>query len=175
MLGVTIGIAGIPAVITASRYHDFSYGHVVLGHESKCANLHGHNGRIHFKVGGASLDQVGRVIDFSDIKTRLCEWVEQNWDHRFLISQDHDLATTLFAKDPTVVVCNFNPTAENMAAYMLHVIGPLQLKGTGLTLMEVVLEETRKCKAEARLTLGQLASYGGLPAGLGYPGQTHTD
>ena len=30
---------------TAERYHDISCGHRVVGHESKCAFLHGHNYR----------------------------------------------------------------------------------------------------------------------------------
>ena len=139
-----------PTVMEAKRYHDFSYGHVVLGHEGKCANLHGHNGRVHFTVRGG-LDSVGRVIDFSVIKDLLCEWVEQNWDHKFLISHDHPLATQLVALDPTVVIVPFNPTAEYLAGYLLHIIGPLQLKDTGLVLTEVSFEETRKCSARTAL------------------------
>jgi 6-pyruvoyltetrahydropterin/6-carboxytetrahydropterin synthase len=70
-------------MITASRYHDISCGHRVHGHESKCALLHGHNYRIHFTCVG-DLDNIGRVIDFSVIKSTLCMWLEDNWDHRFL-------------------------------------------------------------------------------------------
>lgn len=140
--------------VTAARYHDFSYGHVVLNHESKCANLHGHNGRVHFTVVAPQMDAVGRVMDFSVIKALLCEWVEENWDHKFLISQDHPLAVPLSHMDPTVVVCPFNPTAENMAAFLLHVIGPQQLKGTGVALMDVSFEETRKCAAKVSLPWG---------------------
>ena len=152
MIGLNKTLGTFPTMVTATRYHDFSYGHVVLGHESKCANLHGHNGRVHFTVGAEQLDTVGRTMDFSVIKSKLCEWVEENWDHRFLISQDHPLATTLFAQDKSVVICNFNPTAENMAAYLLHIIGPMQLKDSGVTLLSVTFEETRKCAACASLT-----------------------
>ena len=35
-------------MITVERYHDISMGHRVVGHESKCRHLHGHNYRIHF-------------------------------------------------------------------------------------------------------------------------------
>ncbi|HET9130028.1 MAG TPA: 6-carboxytetrahydropterin synthase, partial [Terriglobia bacterium] len=69
----------------AKRYHDISCGHRVYGHESKCAHLHGHNYRVHFVCEAEQLDQVGRVIDFSEIKHRLCEWLEDNWDHKFLM------------------------------------------------------------------------------------------
>jgi 6-pyruvoyltetrahydropterin/6-carboxytetrahydropterin synthase len=71
--------------IYAQRYHDFSFGHRVAGHENCCAFLHGHNLRITFKCEAPKLDAVGRVIDFSVIKTLLCDWLEDNWDHRFLL------------------------------------------------------------------------------------------
>ena len=130
----------------ATRYHDFSYGHTVTGHEGKCRNLHGHNGRVHFDIESEDgLDSVGRVIDFSVIKSNLCQWLEDNWDHRFLV-WEHDLRrANLQAIDPTVVVVPFNPTAENMAQYLMHYVAPKQLSGTGCRLVSVTFEETAKC------------------------------
>lgn len=137
---------------TASRYHDFSYGHRVVGHEGKCKNLHGHNGRVEFHVESANgLDDVGRVIDFSEIGKRLCQWVEDNWDHKMLIFVDDPMASELAKIDPTVVWVSFNPTAENLADYLLHVVGPAQLRGTGATLVVVQFGETRKCSVTAGL------------------------
>lgn len=131
---------------TARRYHDFSYGHRVVGHEGKCVHLHGHNGRAHFTCRGP-LDNVGRVIDFSAIKSTLCEWLEDNWDHRFLVFANDPWATALVVLDPSVCVVPFNPTAENMAAYLLNVVGPTLLEGSGVELVKVTIEETRKCWA----------------------------
>lgn len=137
--------------ITASRYHDFSCGHRVCGHESKCAHLHGHNYRVHFTVASAGLDEIGRVIDFSAIKERLCEWVEQSWDHKFLVFYEDPWARMLADIDPAgVVQLPFNPTAENMAAFLLNVIGPRFLP-PDIILTDVRIEETRKCAASAAL------------------------
>jgi len=134
------------AKITATRYHDFSTGHRVYGHESKCAHLHGHNYRIHLTVEAEQLDTVGRVMDFSVIKTSLAEWLEEYWDHKFLVWESDPFAQTLKELDPTgTVVVQFNPTAENMGQYLIDVVGPKQLKGTGVTLIHVDIEETRKC------------------------------
>ena len=144
-----------PTRVTAERYHDFSYGHVVLNHESKCANMHGHNGRVHFVVEAEQLDGVGRVMDFSVIKSKLCYWLEENWDHKFLISQDHPWAQTLQQLDKTVVVLPFNPTAENLAAYLIHIVGPQQLEDTGVVLVHVKFEETTKCAASTSLVFGR--------------------
>ncbi|MEL7089042.1 MAG: 6-carboxytetrahydropterin synthase [Planctomycetota bacterium] len=133
--------------IFAERYHDFSTGHRVHNHESKCAHLHGHNYRIHFKVEALELDEVGRVVDFSVIKTTLCNWLEDNWDHKFLVWKHDPMAFTLSQLDPEgVVQVPFNPTAENMAKFLLEVVGPAQLDA-GLKLVEVRIEETRKCSA----------------------------
>ncbi len=138
-------------IITAERYHDFSCGHRVFGHESKCAHLHGHNYRVTFTL-RADLDKVGRVLDFGIIKSLLCEWLEECWDHQFLLWEEDDLSTALADLDPDgVVLVPFNPTAENMAAYLLEVVAPAQLRNhPGVSITQVKVEETRKCSASAR-------------------------
>jgi len=134
------------AKITATRYHDFSTGHRVYGHESKCAHLHGHNYRIHLTVEAEQLDTVGRVMDFSAIKEHLCYWLEEEWDHKFLVWEQDPFASSLKELDPNgTVVVNFNPTAENMGQYLIDVVGPRQLAGTNVKLVNVNIEETRKC------------------------------
>jgi 6-pyruvoyltetrahydropterin/6-carboxytetrahydropterin synthase len=136
-------------MITAQRYHDISCGHRVYGHESKCAHLHGHNYRVNFVCAAPDLDVVGRVIDFSVIKSRLCMWLEEEWDHKFLVWQEDPWSNDLALLDPTVVVLPFNPTAEKMADFLLRIIGPQRLEGTGVELIKVDVEETRKCSASA--------------------------
>jgi 6-pyruvoyltetrahydropterin/6-carboxytetrahydropterin synthase len=138
-------------MIVASRYHDFSCGHRVYGHESKCAHLHGHNYRIHFSVAAPELDEVGRVLDFSVINSRLCQWLEKEWDHKFLVWQEDPWAEELKVVDDTVVVLPFNPTAEKMADFLLRVMGPKLLEGTDCVLVKVTVEETRKCEASAMI------------------------
>ena len=134
------------AKITATRYHDFSTGHRVYRHESKCAHLHGHNYRIHLTVEAEELDSVGRVLDLSAIKEHLCYWLEDNWDHKFLVWENDPFANTLKALDPEgTVIVNFNPTAENMGQHLIDVVGPAQLAGTDVQLVNVNIEETRKC------------------------------
>lgn len=130
------------------RYHDISCGHRVAGHEGKCRFLHGHNYRIHFTCTADGLDTVGRVIDFSKIKSLLCLWLEERWDHKFLVWREDPLLKDLLKVDPdSLVIVPFNPTAENMAEYLVDFVGPRQLKGTGVRLVSVTIEETRKCSA----------------------------
>ena len=131
----------------AKRYHDISCGHRVFQHESKCAHLHGHNYRVHFTCEAEELDDIGRVIDFSDMKSRLCMWLEDHWDHKTLIWENDPWAKVLPEIDPTIVIVPFNPTAENIAQHLVEVIGPQQLAGTGIKLIHCDVEETRKCSA----------------------------
>lgn len=131
----------------AKRYHDISCGHRVFQHESKCAHLHGHNYRVHFTCEAEELDNIGRVIDFSDMKSRLCMWLEDNWDHKTLIWENDPWAKVLPEIDSTIVIVPFNPTAENIAQHLVEVIGPQQLAGTGIKLIHCDVEETRKCSA----------------------------
>ena len=49
----------------------------------------------------------------------------------------------------SIIRVPFNPTAENMAEHLLHVVGPQQLRGSGVKLIRVRVEETRKCSAVA--------------------------
>ncbi|MDY3090510.1 MAG: 6-carboxytetrahydropterin synthase, partial [Porphyromonas sp.] len=46
----------------------------------------------------------------------------------------------------------FNPTAEQMAKYLVEVVGPEQLQGTGVQLVAVRIDETRKCSATYSLS-----------------------
>jgi 6-pyruvoyltetrahydropterin/6-carboxytetrahydropterin synthase len=139
--------------IEAVRYHDFSAGHRVVGHENKCRYLHGHNYRVHFHCRTNKLDTVGRVIDFSVIKSLLCQWLEDNWDHKTLIWVDDTWLKAIMFTDvsknlaSSIVWVPFNPTAENIAVHLVRVVGPLVLRRTNVLLYKVVVEETRKCSA----------------------------
>lgn len=133
------------------RYHDICAGHRVVGHEGKCQHLHGHNYRIHFTCQTTGkLDDLGRVIDFNVVKEKLCMWVEENWDHKMLIWENDPLIHKLYQVDSSIVPVAFNPTAENMAAYLVKTVGPRQLEATSIILSEVTIEETRKCSATYR-------------------------
>lgn len=135
-------------MITVERYHDFSAGHRVAGHETKCRHLHGHNYRVTFFVTAPDLDSIGRIIDFGAIKDRLCMWLEDNWDHKTLIWKDDNLLASLSELIPEdIVITDFNPTAENMAKNLVTVVAPKQLEGTECKLIACKVEETRKCSA----------------------------
>ncbi|MEW6756197.1 MAG: 6-carboxytetrahydropterin synthase, partial [Candidatus Latescibacterota bacterium] len=138
----------------AVRRIQFCAGHRVLGHEGKCAHVHGHNYVAFFHAAAEGLDAVGRIIDFGVLKARLGGWVDEHWDHGFVYyREDRELARLfegeLAAHKHFALPCN--PTAENLARYLLEEVGPGQLAGTGTRLVRVVLWETENCFAEVSL------------------------
>lgn len=155
-------------MITCTRRIQFCAGHRVMGHENKCAHLHGHNYVVEITavVADASgldgerlgLDEVGRVVDFSVLKERVGGWIEHHWDHGFLLNDDDvagKMAVCSFETDRGEPQRSFlmscNPTAENMANYLLLVVCPSVLSDTRVRATRVVVHETENCKAEAAL------------------------
>ncbi len=139
--------------ITATRRLQFCSGHRVHLHESKCRNVHGHNYVLLFTAerDEEELDRLGRVLDFSVMKEKLGGWIDQNWDHGFLYFEKDPQMVALFT-GPLLEHKSFrmpcNPTAENMAAYLLNEICPEIFKDTGVRIIKIELWETENCRAE---------------------------
>lgn len=143
--------------ITATRRIQFCAGHRVVGHEAKCKFIHGHN-YVALVTAVAELtprrhdqlDEVGRVIDFSVLKDRVGGWIDEHWDHKFIMwENDRELEGHGLNYITPVFTLPDNPTAENMARYLLNVVGPAVLADTGCGLIRVRLWETENCYADA--------------------------
>jgi 6-pyruvoyltetrahydropterin/6-carboxytetrahydropterin synthase len=133
----------------------FCAGHRLLGHEGRCAFLHGHNYRVEVEVeaiaGGTEVDDVGRVVDFSLIKRRLLGWLDEHWDHTFILwKEDATALAAVQLADPTkYFLLPWNPTAENMARYLLEVVAPHVLDDLGVVARRVAVWETEEACAIA--------------------------
>ncbi len=120
----------------------FSYGHRLLNYQGKCANLHGHNGRVEIQVSAAELDKLGMVVDFYDIRKKLGEWIDKHLDHRMILSEKDPYAEILKkAGDPVVTIAG-NPTAEALAQLIYQ-----EARTQGLPVTRVTLWETESCSA----------------------------
>lgn len=85
---------------------NFSSAHQLRGYKGKCENLHGHNYKIEIYARGSELDNIGLLIDFSELKNAADDIV-QYLDHRNI----NEL--------PPFDV-ELNPSAENLARYFLE-------------------------------------------------------
>lgn len=131
----------------------FCAGHRLYQHGGKCENFHGHNYIADFFVTGDEVDNVGRVLDFSDLKARTKGWLDEHWDHSFLVfEKDENAIRALEMVEPMrLFKMPYNPTAENMARYLLEITCPLVLKGTGARATRVRIWETEESYAEASI------------------------
>lgn len=139
--------------LTIMRRIRFCAGHRLYKHGGKCEHFHGHNYVADFFVTGDEVDDVGRVLDFSELKSRTKGWLDENWDHSFLVfEKDENAISALESVQPSrLFKMPYNPTAENMARYLLEEMCPKVLDGTGARATRVRIWETEESYAEATL------------------------
>lgn len=87
-----------------------------MRHESKCRHIHGHRYILDVTCVADGLDPLGRVIDFSVVKSVFGAWVDEYWDHGALLNiDDTDVIRFFNASGFKVYLMDGNPTAENIA------------------------------------------------------------
>lgn len=116
---------------------EFCYGHRLLRYQGKCAHLHGHNGRLEVTVQARALDAQSMVTDFSAIEKVVRSFIEQNLDHKLLLSKEDPLVEVLRAQKEPLFVMDDDPTAEAIARLVYD-----RVKAAGLPVSEVRLHET---------------------------------
>ena len=138
--------------IELTRQIKFCAGHRLMNHGGKCENLHGHNYVVDISVTSRETDAVGRVVDFSVIKKLFKGWIDENWDHGFILcNQDIDTIEALRKLKSRIYLMPYNPTAENMALHLISDVGPKLLEkvtGYDLKLSRVRVWETEESCAE---------------------------
>ncbi|HEX3657091.1 MAG TPA: 6-carboxytetrahydropterin synthase [Pirellulales bacterium] len=125
-----------------TREIDFCYGHRLLNYNGKCKYLHGHNGRAVIAIESPELDERGMVLDFSDIKNVVSNWIDQNLDHRMLLHRDDPAVPALREMGEPMYLLDVNPTAENIARLIFEFTA-----SQGFPIVEARLWETPRCFA----------------------------
>lgn len=143
--------------VTITRIFGFDSGHRVLGHESKCAHLHGHRYTAEVTVAATELDSLGRVIDFSKVKEVVGGWIDEHWDHNMILHPNDPLrrlvcelpllqADKITGAKPFFVL-DCNPTAENLSRYLFRIARDL-LDPYDIAVVKIRLYETPNCWAD---------------------------
>jgi 6-pyruvoyltetrahydropterin/6-carboxytetrahydropterin synthase len=130
---------------SVTRELTFCYGHRLLEYDGKCKHLHGHNGRAVITLAAESLDPLGMVVDFSDLKRVVGGWIDEQIDHKMLLHRDDPVLPFLREQGEPVHVLDVNPTAENIARLIFDVTA-----ARGFPVVEVKLWETDSCYATYR-------------------------
>jgi 6-pyruvoyltetrahydropterin/6-carboxytetrahydropterin synthase len=98
-----------------TRQIDFCYGHRLLNYEGKCRHLHGHNGKVEVELAAETLNTLGMVRDFSEIKQIIQTWIDEQLDHKMILCKRDPIIPFLDpARDPYYLL-DENPTAEAIA------------------------------------------------------------
>lgn len=142
--------SGVTEIPTITRRIEFDAGHRLVGHESKCRNLHGHRYVVDITCSAASLDHVGRVIDFAQVKAVVGGWIDKALDHAFIYYDLDPIMSELFFKhsDQKYHAVSFEPTAENLSKYIADSAQQM-LTVFGIKVVNVRLYETPNCWADA--------------------------
>ena len=113
----------------------FSSGHYLRGYRGNCEKPHGHNYKVRITVQGESLDEVGLLFDFRELKTAMNEIIDR---------LDHQMVNDLEPFD------RLNPSAENMAKYFYDEISGGLGQSTPVQLDQVRVWETDTSSATYR-------------------------
>ncbi|MCC6220985.1 MAG: 6-carboxytetrahydropterin synthase [Deltaproteobacteria bacterium] len=131
-------------MFTAVQRIDFVAGHRLMNHQGGCASVHGHNYTAYLHIAAPELDDQDMVVDFYDIKKDFLEWIERNWDHAFICNAEDKTVLELLSALPKQKIFTLvgNPTAENLANFLLREVGPTVMRNQKAKLNKVVLYET---------------------------------
>ena len=119
------------SMFTISKKFEVPYAHRLMNHLRDCKYLHGHNAILEVFISSPDLDKMNMVLDFSDFKKVVGEWLKENWDHCVLLNEnDRDILDRQFSVDifKKVYLFKGNPTAELMAKELYVVVQGLMVK-----------------------------------------------
>ncbi len=123
----------------------FCYGHRLLNYDGKCKHLHGHNGKAVIVLETVTLDPLGMVVDFSQIKQKVGAWIDETLDHHMILHRDDPALPFMLKQGEPVYVVDVNPTAENIAKLVFD-----RAKAQDFPVVEVTLWETESSFATYR-------------------------
>ncbi len=112
--------------IFCTKRIEFDAAHRVPSHDGMCRMLHGHRYAVEATFTTKQLNNMGMIIDFSIIKTKLKLWIDQHWDHNTILDVvDIELGKMIQnSTGQKVFYLQNHPTAENLAIFLLCEVCP---------------------------------------------------
>lgn len=139
--------------IEVAKQISFCYGHRLLEYQGPCANLHGHTGtaEVIFASGALSthpenfyLNELGILVDFSEVKNKVKAWIDSNWDHAMLLNVADVAVIELVRKlgmKHFIMPNGWNPTSELMASTLAGACEELFKDNLAISLRKVSIYE----------------------------------
>ena len=106
---------------------DFCYGHRLLDYNGVCAHPHGQR---------PTIDTRNMVVDFSDIRNVVKEWIDRELDHKMILRHDDPLVALLQSLNEPIYILDSNPTVERIARLVFDVAKERSLEVSRVTVWE---------------------------------------
>lgn len=142
----------MPKIRVTKRFH-FEMAHTLYEYDGLCRNIHGHSYNLEVTLIGEPRNEPnhpkdGMVLDFSELKQLVKSKIVDRFDHALMVnSLVSDTQIALLGKTTDrVIVVDFQPTSENIVAYIAEILQ--QHLPAGVTLFSIRLYETVTSFAE---------------------------
>lgn len=139
--------------LRVTKIFDFETAHALWGYDGKCANIHGHSYKLTVSISGDVINdnnavKNGMIIDFSDLKKIVNAAVVDRFDHALLVNGNtpHAKYAEVESGFSKIILCDYQPTCENMLIEMVQCI--IKELPEGITLKYAKLQETDNSFAE---------------------------
>jgi 6-pyruvoyltetrahydropterin/6-carboxytetrahydropterin synthase len=139
--------------IRITKLFDFEMAHALKGHDGLCCNIHGHSYKLRVTVVGIPVNNLespknGMLIDFSDLKRIVKEFVIDKYDHALLLNNttDSTLLEVLQKHYNRIVIVDYQPTTEQILMDFAHILQEALPKT--ISLYSLRLSETDTSYAE---------------------------
>lgn len=128
-------------------------GHRVPNHKGKCKNPHGHRYIFEVSVDGNLIKKKGdssegMIIDFSDLKKVMIDYIDRPYDHSFMFYYEDKLGEfwRKFKGQLKIHYVDFIPTVENIAKHVFKILKE-PLEKNRIKLKSLRVWETPTCSA----------------------------
>ncbi|HRO75037.1 MAG TPA: 6-carboxytetrahydropterin synthase [Crocinitomicaceae bacterium] len=139
--------------VRVTKKFTFDMAHALFGYDGPCKNIHGHTYHLSVTLIGeprhdTSDVKLGMVIDFTDLKAIVKQYIIDVFDHALVVNEQasysrSDVLTNEFGK---VILTPFQPTCENL---LLHYVSLIKDKfAPNIQLISMRLEETPNSYSE---------------------------
>ena len=142
----------MPKIRVTKRFH-FEMAHTLYEYDGLCRNIHGHSYNLEVTLIGHPRNEPnhpkdGMVMDFSTLKQLVKSRIVDRFDHALMVNRLIPETQIELIKKTTdrVIVVDFQPTSENIVAYIAEILQ--QHLPEGVTLFSIRLFETVTSFAE---------------------------
>jgi 6-pyruvoyltetrahydropterin/6-carboxytetrahydropterin synthase len=118
----------MPKIRITKRFH-FEMAHMLHAYDGPCRNIHGHSYILEVTLSGEPLNQPGNpfdgmIMDFGELKNMVKEHIISRFDHALVINSivPEEQQVMLAKTSEKLLVVDFQPTTENIAAYIAGIV-----------------------------------------------------